>query len=112
VRLDFVQVRASDWRRSLEWWRDTLGLPVLLVDEAGGFALLDAGAARIAVKQGVPAPGGTLLAFAVSDADAWAARLGTTAQDEAEGYRRVRLADPDGYAVVLFQQAAPSAPRA
>ena len=108
MRLDFVQVRASDWRRSLAWWRDTLGLPVLLADEAGGFALLDAGAARIAIKQGVPAPTGILLAFAVDDADAWAARVGMIAQDDAEGYRRVRLADPDGHAVVLFQPAQPS----
>ena len=109
MKLDFVELRASDWRRSLDWWRGTLGLPTVLVDEEGGFALLDAGGARLALKQGTPAPGGVLLALRVDGLDAWASRLGCAIEESREGYRRAKLRDPDGYAVVLFEQAAQQA---
>jgi catechol 2,3-dioxygenase-like lactoylglutathione lyase family enzyme len=107
MTLYFVELRVSDWAASVAWYRDVLGLRPILLDEAGSFALLDAGGARVALKAGLPRPGGVMLAMEVGDLDGWLARLGALVegppQTSAEGYRRARLLDPDGYEIVLFE---------
>jgi catechol 2,3-dioxygenase-like lactoylglutathione lyase family enzyme len=112
--LSFVELSVRDWPGSVAWYRDVLGLGVLLRDEAGAFALLAAGPARLALKQGDPCPAGVLLAFEVGDLDAWLARLAGLGvwpegpvKSSAEGYRRARLRDPDGHAVSLFERSVP-----
>ena len=37
--LYFVQLTVADWRAALAWYRDSLGLDVLLTNEADGFVL-------------------------------------------------------------------------
>ena len=116
--LDFVEIAASDWRLSVNWYVEVLGLSVVLEDEAGRFALLDAGTARIAIKESGPVAGrkGARLVFRVDDLDAERSRLlglGLAVPDPvdnlAEGYHEVRLSDPDGTPITLFAWSRPRA---
>ena len=53
IRFFMAEVRATDWRRSVEWYRDLLGLRVVLEDAPGQFALLETeGGGRGAIKGG------------------------------------------------------------
>jgi catechol 2,3-dioxygenase-like lactoylglutathione lyase family enzyme len=104
-RLHFVELSVGDWAASLAWYRDALGLAVELLDEPRRFALLAAGPCRVALKEGTPSPGGALLAFEV-DRLARYESLGGETKASDEGYRRLRLHDPDGYSVVLFEWSA------
>jgi catechol 2,3-dioxygenase-like lactoylglutathione lyase family enzyme len=105
VRLYFVELSVRDWDASVAWYRDVLGLRLIM--SAGSFALFDAGSSRIALKAGEPAPGGVLLALEVDDLAGWVARLGPRVvgpiKQSEEGYRRARLHDPDGYEIALFE---------
>lgn len=106
MRLSFVELRVSDWHASVAWYRDVLGLALLMRAEDDRFALFDAGGGRVALKAGPPRPGGCLLAFEVDDLDVWLARLaGGIGPPETshEGYRRARLLDPDGHEIRLFE---------
>lgn len=109
--LFMVEVRVGDWPGAVSWYRDVLGLPVRLVDEAGRFALLGAGPGQVALKgSDDDRPRGALrLVFRVEDVEAERARLvalgvavGDMIVDEAEGYREIRLEDPDGTPIGLF----------
>ena len=106
MNLYFVELRVRDWPASVAFYRDVLGLTPTMRDDAGSFALFDAGSCRVALKAGEPT-GGTLLAFEVDDLDAWVGRLGERIEGEGkvspEGYRRARLRDPDGYEISLFE---------
>jgi catechol 2,3-dioxygenase-like lactoylglutathione lyase family enzyme len=110
VRLHFVELRVRDWAASLAWYRDVLGLEVELRDEPNRFALLTAGVCRVALKAGEPTPGGVLLAFEVERLSRFAA-LSDDVKTSEEGYRRLLLRDPDGYAVTLFEWNGPRASR-
>ncbi|MBX9624276.1 MAG: VOC family protein [Gemmataceae bacterium] len=105
--LFMTELAVSDFAASVVWYRDRLGLRVILLDVANGFALLqgDAGG-RLALKAGTPAPGGVTLHFEVADLAAELARLGPSGvpvRDSPEGYREAFVRDPDGYAVGLFE---------
>lgn len=116
-QLFMVEVRVGDWRRSVAWYRDVLGFRATLEDPAGEFALLEAGpGGRVAIKGGASEGGGRggfRLVFEVEDADRRGAELAArgVAVDgpfaSAEGYREVRVADPDGTAIGLFSWARP-----
>jgi catechol 2,3-dioxygenase-like lactoylglutathione lyase family enzyme len=104
----FVELTVSDLASSLAWYRDVPGLNVLMEDRS--WALLGDGAARIALKAGVPTPGTILLTFELTDLDGWVTRLQQRgiALDEpiktsAEGYRRALVRDPDGYRLSFFE---------
>jgi catechol 2,3-dioxygenase-like lactoylglutathione lyase family enzyme len=107
-----VEIQASDWTRSVKWYTNVLGLQLLLEDPAHRFALLEAGSGRIAVKGG-NVPGADReairLTFQVDDVDAERARLigletpvGEPVENRDEGYRAIRLEDPDGTPIRLF----------
>ena len=105
-----AEVAAADPAGSVRWYRDVLGLPVLMADPATGFALFGGEGGRLAVRAGVPSPGGVALHVEVPDLAAELSRLAGlgVAPDgpvkaSAEGYRRAVVRDPDGYAVVLFE---------
>ena len=111
AELDFVEIQVADLARSVAWFVAALGLRVVLDDPPGRFALLEAGPVRLALKGG--GPGGDRdairLVFRVADVDAERARLlalgvvvGEPITNPAEGYRAVRLADPDGTQIRLF----------
>lgn len=119
--LQMIQLRVTDFERSLAWYRDVLGLTVLLRQPEDGFALLDLGGVRLALKRrlsmaadALPAAEAPMLMFAVADAAAALAHLtaaGTSVlkplEGNLEGYRRAIVADPDGYPIALFDFVSP-----
>jgi catechol 2,3-dioxygenase-like lactoylglutathione lyase family enzyme len=109
LSLSFVELQVADWPAAVAWYRDVLGLPVVLHVEADRFALLQAGAARLALKAGQPQPGTVLLAFEVPDLPAALERLGalgvaleSPCKTSPEGYRRALLRDLDGHRLSLY----------
>jgi len=108
--LYLVELTVADWPAALAWYRDRLGLPVRLTDEAHCYALLGAGPAHVAIKAGTPAPGTTKFVFRVADLDSELVRLkanGIVADGPVkvspEGYRSVRFCDLDGYRIETFE---------
>lgn len=99
MKLHFVELRVRDWTASMAWYRDVLGLEPVMTDPLRRFALLRSEGCQIALKEGEPTPGGVLLSFEVNSLGPFVGKIKTSE----EGYRRVRLADPDGYDVVLFE---------
>src|SRR5581483_3685828 len=61
--LAFVELTVADWPAAVAWYRDVLGLEVVLRDDVNRFALLGTGPGRVALKAGPSQPGGVLLAF-------------------------------------------------
>lgn len=112
LELFMTEVVVSDWPGSVRWYADVLGLGELLRDEANGFALLGAGPCRLALKRGTDsasARGSFRLVFRVEDVDAERARLtargvfvSDAVENEREGFREVRLSDPEGTPITLF----------
>ena len=108
--LFFVELTVDDLDAAVEWYRKVLGLRQVMRD-ANAFALLGAGATRLALRRGKPSPGGVLLAFEVADLDEWARRFAENGEQledairtSDEGYRRARVCDADGYAVCVFER--------
>jgi catechol 2,3-dioxygenase-like lactoylglutathione lyase family enzyme len=109
--LFMAELAVSDFAASVSWYREVLGLRVLLTDEANAFALLQGEAGgRVALKAGRPVPGGVTLHFEVHDLggelahlSAAGVRVETPPVQSAEGYREAFVRDPDGYAVGLFE---------
>ena len=108
MTMHMVELTVSDWPRSVEWYTAALGLTVELSDAANGFALLAGDGAKLALKAGVPVPGGVKLHWRVPDLAAAVERLTAAGvavgplKASAEGYTRAAVTDPDGYAVVVF----------
>jgi len=113
-------IKVSDWTASLAWYVETLGLLPVLTDAEHRFALLAAGNGRLGILEdsaprATVAPGGARLVFLVPDIDAERARLiGRGAEVSAphdnaiEGYREIRLHDPDGTPLTLFSWSGPA----
>ncbi len=104
MNLYMLELAVADPAASAAWYADRLGLRVTLRDPATGFTLLEAPGGRLALKPGTPTPGGVKLHFEVDD-------LPADAEASPEGYRKVTLRDPDGYAVVLFAFTSPGPAR-
>jgi catechol 2,3-dioxygenase-like lactoylglutathione lyase family enzyme len=110
IELFMVEVRVLDWSASALWYVDVLGLRPAFEDRDGRFLLLEAGSGRIALKEGPGAGdrGAVRLVFQVADVEASRERLiGLGVEvgpvvESAEGYREVRLADPEGTPIRLF----------
>jgi catechol 2,3-dioxygenase-like lactoylglutathione lyase family enzyme len=116
--LYLVELPVADIEASLAWYRDRLGLPVILTDAANKYALLAAGPARIALKQRIDKASGAVVTFRVEDLDAELARLARhditperPIRVSAEGYRSARMHDPDGNALDLFEWVRPALSR-
>jgi catechol 2,3-dioxygenase-like lactoylglutathione lyase family enzyme len=114
MKLAIVELRVRDWPAAVTWFREVLGLKVLLRVEADGFALLQTQTAHLALKRSdaEPLPASEarpLLQFEVDNVEAELARLtaqGVTVlkplQVSGEGYRRAVVAGPEGQGVGLF----------
>ena len=104
-----VELRTARWEPLVAWYRDILGLKLLLRVVEDDYALLDAGAARLAIM-GRQSPGDASgrwsLGFESADLDAVFRRLGTAAdgppRSNPEGFRELVAFDPDGNKVRLF----------
>ena len=113
IELFMVEVRVADWTASARWYVDVLGLRPILEDLDRLFLLLEAGSGKVALKEGpsLVDRGAVRLVFRVGDVDAARDRLIGLGIDvglvteSAEGYREIRLADPDSTPIHLFARA-------
>lgn len=113
-----IEIKVAELPRALSWYTETLGLNLLIHDPARRFALLEAGAARLALKErpgASPDREAVQITFEVPDLLAEQARLLGAGQEvsapienAAEGYREVRLLDPDGTRIALFSWSHPA----
>ncbi len=112
-----VEIRSARWESLVAWYRDALGLEVLLRVVDDRYALLAAGAARLAIlgRDETPPPGSRWsqsrrwsLAFEVADLEAVRERLvaaGSMSPEPTanpEGFREFVVTDPDGNRIRLF----------
>lgn len=110
MELYMIEVNMADAPPAWAWFRDVLGLSVLIEDAPHGFALLAAGPARLAVKQNAHGPAsGYSLVFHVEDLADERRRLaqrgisvGEVLTNRAEGYEEFGLYGPEGISVRLF----------
>jgi predicted enzyme related to lactoylglutathione lyase len=116
ARLDLFMtvIRVARWQSTVRWYINQLGLAPILLDSQHEFALLAAGSGRLGVQgfkeaRAAAGPGKVRLVFQVRDLDAERQRLieqgiavGAPIENPAEGYREVRLQDPEGYSLRLF----------
>ncbi len=105
-----TEVLVADWVASARWYVNVLGLKLAFEDPEGRFLLLEAGPARVALKEGPPlgGRGAVRLVLRVNDVEATRERLIALGVkvgpvvESAEGYREVHLLDPDGTPIRLF----------
>ena len=107
-------IRVASWQTTVRWYIDTLGLSPVVMDAQHEFALLSAGSGRLGVQgtreaRFVAGPGKVRLVFQVHDLDGERQRLieqgvavGELVENHDEGYREVRLQDPEGHSLRLF----------
>jgi len=106
-----VELRTARWHELVEWYRNVLGLRVLVRVVDDGYALFEAGDTRLAIlgrPAADPASGRWSLAFEVPDLDLAHARLVAADASVAspsshpEGFRELTASDPDGNRIRLF----------
>ncbi len=105
-----VELRTDNWDALVEWYREVLGLRVLVRVIDDGYALLEAGETRLALlarPSGEPSKR-VSLAFEVSDMRHILARLQAVGSSfshpkrDQEGLREANTTDPDGNRIRLF----------
>lgn len=106
-----VELRTAEWAPLVDWYRDALGLKVLVRVLDDEYALLEAGDTRLAIL-GRATPGEATsrwsLGFEVPDVATARERLvGMSMEvgeltDNPEGFRELRVIDPDGNRLRLF----------
>lgn len=106
-----VELRTENWQSMLDWYREVLGLRVLVRVVDDGYALLEAGESRLALLARTSAGEASRrisLAFEVPDVSQICARLESLgapvthpARDK-EGLRETNTTDPDGNRIRLF----------
>ncbi len=106
-----IELRTAQWETLVHWYRDAIGLRVLVRVVEDGYALLEAGQARLAIlarPAAAPASARWSLAFEVDSIEVATARLlaaGATLSQppvSSEGLRDVLTTDPDGNRVRVF----------
>lgn len=106
-----VELRTAQWEALVEWYRDVLGLVVLLRDSDGGYALLQAGAAQVALLRRADAGPASPRYGLCLEIAAWPPVLqrlqrgGTPfsgPRTAPEGYEEATLTDPDGNRIRLI----------
>ena len=106
-----VELRTAHWTHLVEWYRNVIGLRVLVRVVDDGYALFEAGDTRLAILSR-PTPGESSarwsLGFEVVDLEAVHLRLAAAAADvtapkmHPEGFREMLTHDPDGNRIRLF----------
>jgi len=106
-----VELRSGQWQQLVEWYREAIGLRVLVRVVDDGYALLEAGDTRLAIlsrsQPGEASPRWSL-GFEVADLDLVYGRLvagGSEVSDpreQHEGFREIVATDPDGNRIRLF----------
>jgi predicted enzyme related to lactoylglutathione lyase len=106
-----VELRTSHWERAVRWYREALGLRVLVRVSEDGYALFEAGETRLAIiareELGEPSQRWSL-GFEVESLTEAVTRLqasGTEVErprQSSEGFQEVLAHDPDGNLIRLF----------
>jgi len=106
-----VELRTARWGELVEWYRNVLGLQVLVRVVDDGYALFAAGDTRLAILSR-PEPGEASrrwsMGFEVADLEIVRERLAAAGIDtgppqiHAEGFRELVVSDPDGNRIRLF----------
>lgn len=107
-------VRVADWPTVVQWYVEKLGLEPVLLDPTHEFAFLAAGSGRVGLK-GVKGPLAVYertrvrLVFEVPDVGRerdrlieQGVRVSAPVDNREEGYREIRLHDPEGNSLTLF----------
>jgi predicted enzyme related to lactoylglutathione lyase len=111
IALFATEIKVTDWPGEVRWYVEVLGLRPILEDTAHEYALLQAGPVRLALKGGAPSDlprDAVRLVFEVADLNSERDRLArnglTVSQPEEspEGYRAIRLQDPEGTPITFF----------
>lgn len=107
-----IELRAADWAGMVRWYREVLGLKVLLRVIDDQYAQLHAGSVQLAIvghgDPGMPS-GRVTLAFEVADSDTTALRLSAAGWEferrerNAEGLSEIVTTDPEGNRLRLFE---------
>jgi predicted enzyme related to lactoylglutathione lyase len=106
-----VELRTEQWTEVVKWYRESLGLKVLVRAVDDGYALFEAGETRLALlgrkTSGESSPRWSL-GFEVQDLEAVADRLLlagspiTRPRNNPEGFQEIITTDPDGNTIRLF----------
>jgi len=106
-----IELRTARWGELVEWYRNVIGLRVLIRALDDGYALLQAGTARLAILERPEAPPASQrwsLGFEVADLAACRDRLRMAGADFQEpppgheGFTEIVTHDPDGNRLRLF----------
>ena len=120
LELFMTVVRLTDWSSTVPWYINTLGMVPVLIDAEREFALLAAGGSRLGfkgLKSDCTAHERTKVRFVfqVADVDHERHRLlargivvSAPFDNREEGFREVRLHDPEGNSLTLFAWIDPS----
>ena len=120
LELFMTVVRVTDWSTIVPWYINTLGMVPVLIDAEHEFALLAAGDGRLGfkgLKSNLTAHERTKVRFVfqVDDVDRERQRLAargvvvsTPFDNREEGFREVRLHDPEGNSLTMFAWIDPS----
>jgi catechol 2,3-dioxygenase-like lactoylglutathione lyase family enzyme len=111
ARLDHLALAVHDPRRSLQFYRDTLGVEGALRVEPYGFVITTPSGLAFTLFEGEPASGIGEFHFGLSlpDGDAVRARrqelrdagIAECEWSDEDGYVSVKVRDPDGYVVEI-----------
>jgi len=112
LELFLTEIKVSDWASTVRWYVETLGMCLLLEDAEHQYALLGSGRGRLALKGGSPKGldrDHLRLIIQVEDMETEQKRLigqgvvlSPPVDNPKEGYREVRLHDPEGTPIRLF----------
>jgi catechol 2,3-dioxygenase-like lactoylglutathione lyase family enzyme len=117
IEFFLTEIQVSNWESTVRWYVETLGMRLVVEDAEHQYAMLEAGRGRLALKGG--SPKGLVrdhmrLIIQVGDLDAERDRLlgrcvavGPPLDNPSEGYREVRLHDPEGTPIRLFCRTLP-----
>ena len=112
LELFLTEIKVSDWASTVRWYVETLGMRLLLEDPDHQYALLGAGRGRLALKGGSPEGLDRDLVRLIIRVERPGSRAGEAHRPGSgprparrppdEGYREVRLHDPEGTPIRLF----------
>jgi predicted enzyme related to lactoylglutathione lyase len=114
LELFMTVVRVTEWATIVPWYIDTLGMVPILIDAEHEFALLAAGDGRLGFKglksnRTVHERTKVRFVFQVADVDRERQRLAALGvvvsapfDNRDEGFREVRLHDPEGNSLTMF----------